>query len=202
YIVRYIYKYKICGRLEYEYKFAPQNAMLYSFDQLFAIRYLKYNYVFPKEKEKSAYIPLHFYPEATTDYWIDDLYTVDYLTSVLNTTKRLLNLGYKVYIKEHPHYFLSRKSEFYKALLEFDIILLSPFTTTKEIFDHVDLVVVWNGSTGIESMVYGKDTVKVSNSYYGDDSLANLSDLEASKYFKYDLRKCIEKVYKTSFRTY
>jgi len=201
YFVRYLYKHKLLGRLEYEYIFAPYLHMIYSFDQLFALRFLTYKYNFSKVSDKKAYIPLHFYPEATTDYWIDDIYDIEYLTSVLNTVKRLQKLGYKVFAKEHPHFFLSRRSEFYKELLKNNVVIISPFITTKEIFDNVDLVVVWNGSTGIESMVYGKQTVKVTNSYYADDYMSNLEDLENNKYCEFNLDKCIEKVYQTSFRT-
>ncbi len=201
YIVRYIIKHKIFSRLEYEYKFAPNLYMIKSFDQLFAIRHLNFNHDFTSISEKTAYIPLHFYPEATTDYWINNIYDVDYLSSVLDTVSRLNRLGYVVYVKEHPHYFLSRESHFYKSLLSKGVILLSPFITTKEVFDNVDLVVVWNGSTGIEAMVYGKDTVKITNSYYGDENMNSLNDLESNKKINYNVSKCIEKVYRTSFRT-
>ena len=198
-IVRYFFKYKICGRLEYEYRFSPYLFGFKSVSQLYATKYLQNNFD-DEGGKKIAYIPLHFYPEATTDYWMDSIYHVEYLTSVLNTVKLLIKKGYVVYAKEHPHYFLSREYKFYKKLIDNKCKILSPFICTKKVFDKVDVVVVWNGSTGIESMLYGKTTVKVTNSYYGDDIIPNLNEFEGENVSR-STRGCLEKVFQSSFRT-
>ena len=150
--------------------------------------------MFLKTDNKKAYIPLHWYPEATTDYWIKSLYHVDYFSSVMNTIDTLQKCGYEVFAKEHPHFLLSRESSFYISLKNKGCHLVSPFVCTKKVFDNVDLVVVWNGSTGIESLLYGKDTKKVVNSYYGDGLVANflinnVSDVDVDS--KNIARKCI-----------
>lgn len=200
YIIRYLFLYKICGRLEFEYRFAPYIHMFNSFDQIMALQYLHFRDAFSKSISKKAYIPLHYYPEATTDYWIMNLYDVDYLSSVLDTVQRLQKLGYTVYCKEHPSFFLARESSFYKALKSLNVIILAPFITAKKIFDSVDLVVVWNGSTGIESMIYGKDTIRITNSYYGDEIITTLDEFEKGFPIKNYVGQCIEKVYRTSFQ--
>jgi hypothetical protein len=101
--VRYIIFHRLLGRLEYEYIFAPQLKGLYSLDQLFAVRYLdRLDKVFFRKDKKIAYIPIHFCPEATTDYWVSDVYHVDYLASLLSTVKVLQESGYQVVAKRTP----------------------------------------------------------------------------------------------------
>ena len=49
----------------------------------------------------TVYIPLHYHPEATTDYWISDPgYLTDY-PSLIKTIKSYSERGYKVLVKEH-----------------------------------------------------------------------------------------------------
>jgi len=199
-------KYKLLGRLEYEYRFSPYLKGFYSFSQIFALRYLSSNLNDLGNSEKPvAFIPLHWYPEATTDYWIDSMYHVDYLSSVINTIKNLQKLGYEVCAKEHPHYYLSRESDFYKDLRRNHCFIISPFVCTRGVFNRVDKVVVWNGSTGIESLLCGKETVKVVNSYYGDGIVPNLQDNDSHIESIDKLvmqQKTIENVLESSFRTF
>jgi hypothetical protein len=204
YLIRYMFKYKIIGDLGYEYRFAPYLKGFYSLSQIFALRYMTLNINnMGKSGKPVAYIPLHWYPEATTDYWIHSTYHISYFSSVMNTIKRLQKLGYEVCAKEHPHYYLSRENDFYKSLQDVNCLIISPFVCTKDIFEKVDIVVVWNGSTGIESLSYGKETFKVVNSYYGDDVVPNL--LDNNKDAKYTdkstlSQKSIERVCRSSFK--
>jgi hypothetical protein len=208
FIFRHILKYKLLGRLEYDYRFLPYFDGFTSLSQIFALKYLtSSDKILNATNKPKAYIPLHWYPEATTDYWINSMYHINYLSSVIDTIKKLQKLGYEVFAKEHPHFLLRRKVDFYKHLKANECQLLSPFICTRDVFDKVDLVVVWNGSTGIEALLHGKDTRKVVNSYYGDDLILSLDDFTigegdaevGSK--KLIAENCIEKVYRSSFRT-
>lgn len=175
YAIRYLFKYKILGRLEYEYQFAPLFKKFCSLDQILATRRLRLESDIPERSNKKiAYIPLHYYPEATTDYWINDSFHVDYLTSVVDTIHKLRDYGFLVVVKEHPAFYLARFSKFYERIVEAGATLLTPFISTKQVFSIVDLIVVWNGSTGIEAIVHGKPIVKVTNSYYGDEIIRDL----------------------------
>lgn len=207
-LVRYFIKYRLFGRLEYEYRFAPYLYGFKSFSQIFALRHLAKEHELTRSSaSKKAYIPLHWYPEATTDYWIKSLYHVDYFSSVMDTIRLLQGQGYAVFAKEHPHFLLAREGSFYKALNSVGCTVLSPTVKTKDVFDNVDLVVVWNGSTGIESLLYGMLTLRVVNSYYGDGLIETLgtsgSATTALPPVTTDIAgHCIEKVYQSSFRTY
>ncbi|MEY8198231.1 MAG: hypothetical protein RPS47_03210 [Colwellia sp.] len=204
YIVRYLYKHKVLGRLEYEYKFAPLLYKCKSFGQIFAVRHLKSKKQFtPQEGVKYAYIPLHYYPEATVDYWIDNTFHVEYLSSVLDTIDKLQEKGFEVVVKEHPAYYLGRTSEFYKEIKTKTDLLLSPFISTKEIFKHIEIVVVWNGSTGIEAIVNRKPVVKVTNSYYGDNLIQSLDEIDEANVPNEKIGlEVVKKVLESSFRTF
>lgn len=203
FIVRYCFKYLLLGRLEYEYQFAPKLSKLNSLDKLFAIRYLK-PLVIDKldSKKKTAYVPLHYYPEATVDYWVNDPFHIDYYISLFDTIKQLTDSGFQVIVKEHPAYFLARPSAIYKELNKFGCQIVSPFVTAKEVIAKVDLVVVWNGSTGIEAIINQKPVVKVTNSYYGENLVPGLNQCNnLSIPSMQQSQDVIKKVLETSFRT-
>lgn len=200
---RHLIQHKLLGKLGYEYVFAPVLRKFSSFDQLYAVTFLRgFDQVFASTEKKYAYIPLHYYPEATTDYWIDDVYHVDYLRSVKNTARQLRAQGYQVVAKEHPAFYLARFSHFYKELIAEGCEILTPFVGTVRVLEKVDLVVVWNGSTGIEAIIHGKPLVKVTNSYYGDNVIpdfdAALNPLHPTDN---EGRDVVQKVLETSFRT-
>lgn len=203
YIWRYIILHKLRGKLGYEYVFAPAIRQFSSLDQLYAVTFLRsFDQVFASADKKYAYIPLHLYPEATTDYWIDNLYHVDYLRSVKNTVRQLRAQGYHVVAKEHPAFYLGRFSHFYKELIAEGCEILTPFVGTVRVLAAVDLVVVWNGSTGIEAIIHGKPLVKVTNSYYGDDVIPNFDGaLKPLHPTDNEGRDVVQKVLETSFRT-
>jgi hypothetical protein len=203
YTIRYLIFYKLQGKLGYEYVFAPLLRNFSSLDQLLALRYLKVkeNFIIDPKK-KYAYIPLHYVPEATIDYWVDDLYNVDYLSSILNTVAKLRDDGFEVIIKEHPTFYLSRFSDFYQKLVKSGCQILTPFFPVVEIFSFVDLIVVWNGSTGIEAIVRRKPVVKVSNSYYGDGIIPDLKDARNLPVPTDEMgKKVVKKVLESSFRS-
>lgn len=201
--VRHLFYYRIQGKLAYEYIFAPLLRGFSSVDQLMALRYLRTKSGLKLGKGKRyAYLPLHYVPEATTDYWIDDLYHVDYLTSVLNTARFLQAEGFEVLVKEHPAYYLARSSDFYRTLERQGCQILTPFIPTVDVFAMVDLVVVWNGSTGIEAIVHKKPVVKVTNSYYGDGIIPELTAAASLPMPTEEMGlRVVKKVLESSFRT-
>lgn len=200
---RHLIQHKLLGKLGYEYVFAPVLRKFSSLDQLYAITFLgSFDKIFASTEKKYAYIPLHYYPEATTDYWIYDLYHVDYLRSLKDTVRKLRAQGYQVVAKEHPAFYLARFSHFYKELIAEGCQILTPFVGTVRVLAAVDLVVVWNGSTGIEAIIHGKPLVKVTNSYYGDNVIPNFDDSFKPLHPTDDEgRDVVLKVLETSFRT-
>jgi len=203
-IFRYVFMFKIRGDLAYEYRFAPFLHKCNSLGKILSTRLLKtIEDVSAFKESKLAYIPLHYYPEATTDYWINDRYHVDYMTSLRDTIRLLRKAGYSPVIKEHPAFYMAREKAVYRNLTEDGAIVLEPFIATKDIFELVDVVVVWNGSTGIEALIHGKPVLKVTNSYYGEGVIPDFSEQWANPLQPTVeiARNVIKTVLSTSFKT-
>lgn len=166
--VRYIFKYLMFGRLEYGYRFAPYFKASHVLWKLLAVFYLKKNLRLHEKQKPIAYVPLHYVPEATVDYWVEDEYDYDYERSLFDVIEKLQTKGFTVVVKEHPAFQFSRDLSFYRHLKLRDVVVLCGTVPTAKVFDAAELVVVWNGSTGIEAALYGKPVVRVTNSYYGD----------------------------------
>lgn len=206
YVMRYWVRHRLLGRLEYEYIFAPKLAHFHSLSQAVAACRLPRT-PSPIESRGSdarplAYVPLHYVPEATIDYWVASTYHCNYERSLFDVCSRLQALGYDVVAKEHPAYQFGRTAAFYRKLTALGVMCLSGEVSTQDIFDHVDLVVVWNGSTGIEGLLAGKRVVRVVNSYYGDaipsfETASKEDTGEAAVSADVVMRKVLE----TSFKT-
>lgn len=166
--VRYIFKYHVLGRLEYGYRFAPYLKASHILWKFLAVYYLEKDLKLDEKQNRIVYLPLHYVPEATVDYWVEDDYDYDYERSLFNVIEKLQMKGFTVVAKEHPAFQFSRDLNFYRNLKLSGVIVLSGTVPTAKIFDAAEVVVVWNGSTGIEAALYGKPVVRVSNSYYGE----------------------------------
>ena len=164
YFVRYLIKYRLMGLISYENRFALEcsgSGRLWSF-----LNFSFFENEVRKSDKLTIYIPLHWYPEATTDYWITDDYFLDYYPSLYGEINFLMAKGFNVVVKEHPHFGFQRPSHVYKKLNSLGVQIISPNVPVKEVFDAVDLVLVMNGSTAIEAAVYGKPVARLTNSYY------------------------------------
>jgi hypothetical protein len=175
---RYIINHKILGSDAYEHRFAP---FLKKFSSIFQLHSLKYFSSFEKvlehELSNAIYMPLHYVPEATIDYWVKDPNDVNYLASICKVARNLSDRGYLLVVKEHPAFYLARSSFFYKTLLDIpNVILLEPFTATRTVFDHIKKVVVWTGSTGVEALAAGLEVKIVSENYYSNGRIPLYSE--------------------------
>lgn len=206
YVVRYWVRHRLLGRLEYEYIFAPKLAHFHSLSQAVAACRLPRTSASIEHCDSDArplaYVPLHYVPEATIDYWVASTFHRNYERSLFGVCSALQARGYDVVAKEHPAYQFGRTGAFYRKLTALGIMCLSGEVSTQDIFDHVDLVVVWNGSTGIEAILAGKPVVRVVNAYYGDDipsieavSKENIGEALVSA------EVVMRKVLETSFKT-
>ncbi len=122
-----------------------------------------------KSDKPVVYLALHYFPEATIDYWASDSTAVNYLQSIVEVITSLKSKGYRILIKEHPAMVFARPPVFYKDLMavgQDDAILCTPFATSREIFSVANSVVVWTGSVGVEAALCGLPVVKVCDNYY------------------------------------
>jgi len=112
------------------------------------------------------YIPLQMVPEATVDYWCNNVEVIDYYTQM----ERLIAKHHKVFqivIKEHPSVMGSRPSGFYQRLARDKRLTVVPtYTSSNEVLTVADAVLVWTGSVGFEAALRGKSVICLGDPYY------------------------------------
>lgn len=138
----------------------------------FSIRYFDYEYKSKLESTKLpvVYIPLHYVPEATVDYWTRRLESIKYERELF---KLIEALGDKVLIviKEHPASIGTRNSEFYKRLLNTNnLLLVSPNESSRDVLSNSDYVITWTGTVGLEASIMGKTVFLIGDPYYYEES--------------------------------
>ena len=205
YIFRYICRYKLAGNLGYEFRFAPFFKNFYKLNQLLLSN--RYYDAFDKKtiaskRKKSVYIPLHWYPEATIDYWTDNSDKANYYESLFKVISFFYDKGIDVILKEHPAFFLCREIPTYRALKEFtNVTILDPFVKTQDLFDVIDNIVVWNGSTGVEALMLDKNIYCTTESYYSNNLIPYYTDFGNIKKFSFQEKKELTKmILKTSLK--
>lgn len=169
-IFRYYIMFKVFGQIGYEYRFAKQIKSTFKLRNIIHLLYYEQiKKLLPHTKK--VYMPLHWFPEATTDYWVKDTFDVNYYQSLFDTIRLYQNNGWEVLVKEHPLFVFSRENETYNLLRNLGVKILSPYVHLNDLLSLVDEVVVWNGSVGIEALVLNKKVSAVIDNYYGCDVL-------------------------------
>lgn len=126
----------------------------------------------------SCYLPLHFVPECTVDYWAKDQKLVCYYESVLNVINQLAKKNIKVYIKEHPNAIGFRPINFYRSLKHCkNVVLVCPSVNSIYMIKQTNFTLVWTGTAGIEAYLLEKPVVEIGSPYYvHDDSFIKFHD--------------------------
>lgn len=120
------------------------------------------------DPENTIYLPMHFIPEATTDYWCDNIAKVGYNNYILNIIKNT-SPDILFLIKEHPAMYGKRELSFYEKLLQFsNVKIIHPLDSSNNLLELVKTVVVDNGTVGVEAVLRGKRVISLSRSYYAD----------------------------------
>jgi hypothetical protein len=188
--VRYFYYHKICNKLGYEYRFAPYLKGFYSIRQLlFTNKYFnKFDPTFLKaNKDRIVYVPLHWYPEATVDYWTDHPDKSNYYEKLFQVVRFFYEKDIIVVIKEHPAFFLCRELEFYSKIKQFkNVVLLKPFVKSQQLFELIDNIVVWTGSTGVEAIMVDKNIYCTTESYYSNNKIPLFTQFGSNKIFSFE----------------
>ncbi|QKF91990.1 hypothetical protein [Campylobacter sp. CCUG 57310] len=166
YLIFYIIKHKLLHDYKYDYASTPYSATVNSIGKLFPFLYFKY-----KENVhidiKAIYIPMHYHPEATIEYWSDNIKNVDYITTLIEAIRYFSDNGWSVYLKEHPAMCFRQDIDLYRNILSIkNVIILNPFIETSYIMQKFENFLIWTGSSGIEALVNGKTVYFASSNYY------------------------------------
>ena len=113
-----------------------------------------------------VFIPLQHYPEATIDYWCDDLRAIDYHSALKRIIERL-STRFHVLVKEHPGVLGFRDPSVYKWLGEMSKVTIAPTgTPAQDCVDASDAVAIWTGSVGFEAALRGKPVLCFGTPYF------------------------------------
>lgn len=121
-------------------------------------------------QKNSVYVPLHFTPEATVDYWCDDKKWAVYEQSLIEVIEKS-DKEVSFIIKEHPAMYGQRNVNFYKKLSKMDNVqIVHPYENSNQLLREVNNVLVYTGSVGVEALLRGKKVFTVTDNYYSESS--------------------------------
>jgi len=119
-----------------------------------------------KRDRPIVYIPLQHVPEATVDYWTDDVGLIAYENTLLKLIDKF-GESLTFVVKEHPNVIGLRNPRFYDQLSEKKSVVFAKTTSSSnEIIDRCEAVLVWTGSAGFEAAVRGKPVLTLTEVYY------------------------------------
>lgn len=110
-----------------------------------------------------VYLPLAYFPESSTDYWVSNKIALNYRTLTLNIL-RVLSAKFIIVVKEHMHMLGGRDVEYYREIKKIDgVISVPPSTNSNYVLSMVNAVILGGGSVGIEAFVRDKPTLSFCN---------------------------------------
>ena len=155
----------------YNYHYWHQQIMCKQFFSLFPhkdIGNLKWENELNCKDKPSLYIPLQMFPEATVDYWCEDIKVIKYYETLEKLIKRLHN-NFSLFVKEHPDVVGSRPKKFYSKIKNDRRITVIPtFVNSNYIVKKTDGVVIWTGSVGLDAMIRGKAVFSVGTPFFAN----------------------------------
>lgn len=120
-------------------------------------------------KEKRVFLPLQLLPEASLDYWLDDLSLLDNDKVILEISRVLGDAGYTVFIKDHPLQFGFRKRGVIQKLMKLPHVVIVPYDIpATRLIKECNITITFTGTVGFQSVLAGACSI-VSGAYYSDE---------------------------------
>lgn len=123
---------------------------------------------FPKERR--LFVGLQLFPEASIDYWIEDLGLVDYENMLVELVGAFSDAGFLVLVKDHPLQFGFRRVGLIDRLKAFANVAIVPYeVTSNEMLTLVGSNFTTTGTTGLQSAMMGLASIATPNYYSTGD---------------------------------
>ena len=117
-------------------------------------------------KKPSLYIPLSKMPEATIDYWCEDLKIIKYYETLEKIISKL-HKNFSLFVKEHPAIVGSRPRNFCSKLVNDKRITIIPSDTNSNyVVKKTDGVIIWSGTVGLDAILRGKPVFGLSRPFF------------------------------------
>lgn len=115
---------------------------------------------------RRIFIGLQVFPEASIDYWIDDLGLIDHETTLTAVAKAFSDAGYLVLVKDHPEQFGFRQVALLDKLKALANVVIVPHEVSgNEMVDLCEVNFTCTGALGMQAALLGKKSI-VTAYYY------------------------------------
>lgn len=107
-------------------------------------------------------------PEASLDYWIDDLKMAQHEDMLLELAQVFSDAGFQVVVKDHPLQFGHRQVAFVRALKQIENVVVCPHEVAGDtVLDRVGINATATGTLGLQAALMGKISI-VGDAYYAN----------------------------------
>ncbi len=121
-------------------------------------------------RSRRVFFGLQLVPEASLDYWLNDLSLLDNEDVILDICNVLSNAGFILFIKDHPLQFGFRKRDLIQRLAKLPAVVLVPYhVPAVQLLRECDITATCTGTIGFQSAVAGACSI-VSDAYYSDET--------------------------------
>jgi hypothetical protein len=113
---------------------------------------------------------LQLFPEASIDYWIDNLDLVANEALVVEAAQAYAGSGYLVLVKDHPLQFGFRRTQLLEQLRAIPNVVIVPYEVGgNELLDLCAVNFTCTGTLGLQAALLGKVAVGTDSYYTNDD---------------------------------
>ncbi|MGE4497250.1 MAG: hypothetical protein AB7E48_05175 [Deferribacterales bacterium] len=141
------------------------------------------------------FIPMQFYPESTTDYWIPELEMCDHHKTVLKIIDAVGG-RYPVVMKEHPAAIGRRDEKFLNEIVKRGVIFAPLLMPTGLIMQNASLVIGSGTTTMLQAMLNEKNVMFTGTPFYGSHGRTVLKTLDD----KAEILSVVEKAMADSYK--
>lgn len=126
--------------------------------------------------EDRVFFGLQLFPEASIDYWIDDLGLVDYEDMLVEAATALTGSGFQILVKDHPLQFGFRQMALIDRLKALPNVVLVPYQVSgNEMLSLVGTSLTGTGTLGLQAALLGLKSVAAPNYYTTPDDFLLVS---------------------------
>lgn len=116
--------------------------------------------------ERRLFIGLQLIPEASIDYWIDDLGLIQHEDLLVDVAKAFSDAGYLILVKDHPLQFGFRQVQLLDRLKALPNVLIVPYEISgNEMVSLVDVCFTSTGALGMQAAMLGKKSIVAAHYY-------------------------------------
>lgn len=119
---------------------------------------------FPRDRR--VLFGLQLFPEASIDYWVEDLDLLRHEDLLVDIARRLTGAGFVIVVKDHPLQFGFRKTEFLDRLKAFHNVIIVPYEVSgNALLARCGLSVTATGTLGLQAAMVGNISI-TGDAYY------------------------------------